>query len=253
MEFHNGGDLMHHIQQEIRFDEERARFYAAEILCGLEFLHSNTIIYRDLKLDNVLLDAQGHIHLADFGMCKTEMNRENGLASTFCGTPDYIAPEIVQGHKYNHSVDFWSFGVLLFEMLTGQSPFHGETEDELFESIVKEQPFYPKNLSREAISCLNALLERNPRLRLGMPECPRGGIRAHVFFKSVMWSRLEKRQAPPPFKPSVKNVTDVANFDDDFTMERPHLTPIDKNLLMSLDQEQFANFTYTNREMLPEK
>uniref|UniRef100_A0A915E0K3 Protein kinase C n=1 Tax=Ditylenchus dipsaci TaxID=166011 RepID=A0A915E0K3_9BILA len=120
------------IQQVKRFDENRTRFYACEIICALQFLHSKNIIYRDLKLDNILLDADGHVHLADFGMCKTEANREGGMASTFCGTPDYIAPEIIKGQLYNEAVDFWSFGkVLVYEMLIGQSPFHGDGEDEL--------------------------------------------------------------------------------------------------------------------------
>jgi serine/threonine protein kinase len=103
------------------------------------------------------LDSEGHVHLADFGMCKTEVNRENGMASTFCGTPDYIAPEIIKGQLYNEAVDFWSFGVLMYEMLIGQSPFHGDGEDELFDAILNERPYFPKSLAKEAAKCLSAV------------------------------------------------------------------------------------------------
>ncbi|KAI1732974.1 protein kinase domain-containing protein [Ditylenchus destructor] len=247
MEYLNGGDLMYHIQQVKRFDENRTRFYACEIICALQFLHSRNIIYRDLKLDNILLDSEGHVHLADFGMCKTEANRENGLASTFCGTPDYIAPEIIKGQLYNEAVDFWSFGVLVYEMLIGQSPFHGDGEDELFDAILNERPYFPKTLGKEAAKCLSALFDRNPNTRLGMPECPDGPIRTHPFFRGVDWKKFETRQVQPPYKPTVKSPQDTSNFDDDFTQEKAVLTPIqDKTLLASIDPEAFANFSYTN-------
>ncbi|CAI4227803.1 unnamed protein product [Auanema sp. JU1783] len=247
MEYLNGGDLMHHIQQVKKFDENRTRFYACEIIVALQFLHSNNIIYRDLKLDNILLDAEGHIKLADFGMAKTEMNRENGMASTFCGTPDYISPEIIKGQLYNEAVDFWSFGVLMYEMLVGQSPFHGEGEEELFDSILNERPYFPKTITKEAAKCLSALFDRNPNTRLGMPECPDGPIRQHSFFRGVDWKRFESRQVAPPFKPTIKSAADASNFDEDFTNEKAQLTPVhDKNLLASIDPEAFLNFSYTN-------
>uniref|UniRef100_H0VJF9 Protein kinase C n=1 Tax=Cavia porcellus TaxID=10141 RepID=H0VJF9_CAVPO len=198
MEFLNGGDLMYHIQDKGRFELYRATFYAAEIICGLQFLHSKGIIYRDLKLDNVMLDREGHIKIADFGMCKENIFGEN-RASTFCGTPDYIAPEILQGLKYTFSVDWWSFGVLLYEMLIGQSPFHGDDEDELFESIRVDTPHYPRWITKESKDILEKLFERDPAKRLGMT----GNIRMHPFFKTINWSLLEKRKVEPPFKPKV--------------------------------------------------
>ncbi|KAL1514318.1 hypothetical protein ABEB36_003591 [Hypothenemus hampei] len=153
MEYLNGGDLMFHIQAERRFSEARARFYGAEIVSGLKFLHNKGIVYRDLKLDNILLDFDGHVRIADFGMCKLQIFLDR-MADTFCGTPDYMAPEIIKGQHYNQCVDWWSFGVLLYEMLLGQSPFSGGDEDELFWSICNEKPVIPRFLSAEAGSVL---------------------------------------------------------------------------------------------------
>uniref|UniRef100_A0A803YFG2 Protein kinase C n=1 Tax=Meleagris gallopavo TaxID=9103 RepID=A0A803YFG2_MELGA len=241
MEFLNGGDLMFHIQDKGRFDLYRATFYGAEILCGLQFLHSKGIIYRDLKLDNVMLDKEGHIKIADFGMCKENVVGEN-KASTFCGTPDYIAPEILQGLKYTFSVDWWSFGVLLYEMLIGQSPFHGDDEDELFESIRVDTPHYPRWITKESKDILEKLFERDPTRRLGVT----GNIRAHPFFKTINWTTLEKREVDPPFKPKVKSASDYNNFDREFLNEKPKLSYSDKNLIDSMDQSAFDGFSFTN-------
>ncbi|KAM6169924.1 protein kinase C delta type [Rhynchocyon petersi] len=241
MEFLNGGDLMYHIQDKGRFELYRATFYASEILCGLQFLHSKGIIYRDLKLDNVMLDRDGHIKIADFGMCKENIFGE-GRASTFCGTPDYIAPEILQGLKYSFSVDWWSFGVLLYEMLIGQSPFHGDDEDELFESIRVDTPHYPRWITKESKDILEKLFERDPSKRLGVT----GNIRIHPFFKTINWTLLEKREVTPPFKPKVKSPGDYSNFDQEFLNEKARLSYSDKNLIDSMDQTAFAGFSFVN-------
>jgi len=211
----------------------------------LKFLHKKGIIYRDLKLDNILLDMEGHVRIADFGMCKLQIYRDN-KATTFCGTPDYMAPEIIQGHHYNQSVDYWSLGVLLYEMLIGQSPFNGSDEDELFWSICNEQAYYPRFITKEALSILKLLLEKDSEKRLGMPECSAGDICDQPFYKPIDWVRLERKEVQPPFRPKVKNQLDVSNFDKDFTMEKPALTPIDKDILQSMDQHQFKGFSYTN-------
>ncbi|KAM3843664.1 protein kinase C delta type isoform 1-T2 [Vipera latastei] len=241
MEFLNGGDLMFHIQDKGRFDLFRATFYGAEIVCGLQFLHSKGIIYRDLKLDNVMLDKEGHIKIADFGMCKENVFGEN-KATTFCGTPDYIAPEILQGLKYTYSVDWWSFGVLLYEMLIGQSPFHGDDEDELFESIRVDTPHYPRWITKESKDILEKLFERDPTKRLGIT----GNIKDHHFFKAINWTALEKKEMEPPFKPKVKSASDYNNFDREFLSEKPRLSHSDKNLIDSMDQSAFAGFSFIN-------
>ncbi|XP_038553071.1 protein kinase C delta type-like [Micropterus salmoides] len=241
MEYLNGGDLMFHIQDKGRFDLNRATFYAAEIIVGLQFLHSKGIIYRDLKLDNVMLDKDGHIKIADFGMCKEKVFGE-ARATTFCGTPDYIAPEILLGQKYTFSVDWWSFGVLVYEMLIGQSPFQGDDEDELFEAIRSDIPHYPRWITKESKSLIELLFERDPTRRLGVV----GNIRAHPFFKVVNWPALEKREVEPPFRPKVKSPSDCSNFDREFLSEKPRLSHADKNLIDSMDQAAFAGFSFVN-------
>lgn len=249
MEYLNGGDLMFQIQQSGKFDQDRARFYAAEIVIVLTFMHKNGIIYRDLKLDNVLLDCEGHIRLIDFGMCQLRTYREECLPSNFCGTPEYMAPEIIKGLQYNQSVDWWSFGVMLYEMLTGQSPFNGTDEDELFWSVCNEEAYYPRFLSKEAKQIITLLLEKDPYKRLGMPKCSAGNIRFQPFFNAVDWERMERRQVAPPFKPSLSGPSDTSNFDSNFTMEKAVLTPIDSQFLASMDQQQFKGFSYTNPDM----
>ncbi|KAF7657531.1 hypothetical protein LDENG_00025560, partial [Lucifuga dentata] len=244
MEYLNGGDLMFHIQSCHKFDLIRSTFYAAEIICGLQFLHSKGIVYRDLKLDNVLLDSEGHIKIADFGMCKENMQEES-QTSTFCGTPDYIAPEILLGQKYNSSVDWWSFGVLLYEMLIGQSPFHGRDEEELFQSIRTDNPCYPRWLSKDSRDILVKLFVREPEERLGV----KGNIRQHNFFSTIDWDALEKRQVEPPFRPALTSPSDCSNFDKEFINEKPRLSCVDRTLINSVDQTMFRNFSFVNPGM----
>ncbi|XP_063361129.1 putative protein kinase C delta type homolog isoform X4 [Cydia amplana] len=245
MEYLNGGDLMFHIQQSGRFPESRARFYAAEIVSGLKFLHKRGIVYRDLKLDNILLDFDGHVRIADFGMCKLQIYLEK-TADTFCGTPDYMAPEIIKGLKYNQTVDWWSFGVLLYEMLIGQSPFSGCDEDELFWSICNEMPSYPRFLSTDSLNILTRLLDKDARTRLGGIECMHGDVRDQDFFRQIPWDRLERRELEAPFKPKVRHPLDTQYFDRAFTGERPRLTAVEPHVLRSMDQQPFRGFSYTN-------
>ena len=238
---------MFHIQVSHKFKLPRARFYCAEIICALQYLHSKGVIYRDLKLDNVLLDSAGHAKLADFGMCK-EGVFPGGTTSTFCGTPDYISPEIVTGKSYSYSVDWWSLGVLSYEMITGQSPFSGEDEEELFNSICNSRVPFPSFVTPSTADYLDRLLERDPEKRLGCLEDKGQPIRRHPFFAPIEWAKLESGQLEPPFKPKVKSRSDVSNFDDDFTFQEAKLTPSDTRLIMSIDQSNFTGFSFTNEQ-----
>uniref|UniRef100_A0A8C1VFC4 Protein kinase C n=1 Tax=Cyprinus carpio TaxID=7962 RepID=A0A8C1VFC4_CYPCA len=234
MEYVNGGDLMFQIQRSRKFDEARSRFYAAEVTSALMFLHQHGVIYRDLKLDNILLDAEGHCKLADFGMCKEGIL--NGVTTTtFCGTPDYIAPEILQELEYGPSVDWWALGVLMYEMMAGQPPFEADNEDDLFESILHDDVLYPVWLSKEAVSILKAFMTKSPSKRLGC----------------VVTQGLEEAiKIKPPFKPRIKTKRDVNNFDQDFTREDPVLTPVDDAIIKQINQDEFKGFSYFGEEAL---
>ncbi|XP_072755924.1 atypical protein kinase C isoform X3 [Anoplolepis gracilipes] len=256
IEFVRGGDLMFHMQRQRRLPEDHARFYVAEISLALNFLHEKGIIYRDLKLDNVLLDHEGHVKLTDYGMCK-EGIREGDNTGTFCGTPNYIAPEILRGEEYSFSVDWWALGVLLYEMLAGRSPFDltgaaeepdKNTEDFLFQVILEKTIRIPRSLTVKAASVLRGFLCKDPAERLGCGKRPSGflDIVAHPFFKAIDWEMLEQKQVTPPYKPRLDSDRDLANFPPEFTDEEVRLTPDDPKLIEKIDQSEFDGFEYVN-------
>jgi len=249
MEYVNGGDLMFQIQRARKFDEVRARFYAAEVTLALQYLHKHGVIYRDLKLDNIMLDADGHCKIADFGMCK-EGILDGATTSTFCGTPDYIAPEILKELDYGASVDWWALGVLMYEMMAGQPPFEADNEDDLFESILHDDVLYPVWLSKEAVSVLKGFMQKNASKRLGCIQAHGGeeAIKHHPFFRDVKWKDLEEKKVKPPFKPKIKNKKDALNFDTEFTKEDPVLTPLNPEILKTIDQDEFSGFSFYNSE-----
>lgn len=243
MEYAAGGDLMMHIHADV-FTEPRAVFYAACVVLGLQYLHENNIIYRDLKLDNLLLDTEGYVKIADFGLCKEGMGWGD-RTGTFCGTPEFLAPEVLTETSYTRAVDWWGLGVLIFEMLVGESPFPGEDEGEVFDSIVNDEVRYPRTLSLEAIALMRRLLRKNPERRLGSSERDAEDVKKQAFFRNVNWEQLLLRKVKPPFVPTINNLEDVSNFDSEFTSEAAVLTPPKEPRPLSVgDHKLFHDFTY---------
>ncbi|XP_033222916.1 serine/threonine-protein kinase N isoform X2 [Belonocnema kinseyi] len=243
MEYAAGGDLMMHIHADV-FGEPRAVFYSACVVLGLQYLHESRIIYRDLKLDNLLLDTEGYVKIADFGLCKEGMGYGD-RTGTFCGTPEFLAPEVLTETSYTRAVDWWGLGVLIFEMLVGESPFPGDDEEEVFDSIVNDEVRYPRFLSLEAIAIMRRLLRKNPDRRLGSSERDAEDVKKQAFFRHIAWDDLLLRRVKPPFVPVIHSVEDVSNFDEEFTSEKPQLTPPkDPRPLSDLEQVFFRDFTY---------
>uniref|UniRef100_A0A8C4I109 protein kinase C n=1 Tax=Dicentrarchus labrax TaxID=13489 RepID=A0A8C4I109_DICLA len=245
MEYTAGGDLMMHIHADV-FSETRAVFYSACVVLGLQFLHDNKIVYRDLKLDNLLLDTEGFVKIADFGLCKEGMGYGD-RTSTFCGTPEFLAPEVLTDTSYTRAVDWWGLGVLVYEMLVGESPFPGDDEEEVFDSIVNDEVRYPRFLSTEAIGIMRRLLRRNPERRLGSSEKDAEDVKKQPFFRGMDWDALLQRKVPPPFIPTIGGKEDVSNFDTEFTAEAPALTPPrERRTLARKEQDYFKDFDYVS-------
>uniref|UniRef100_A0A3P9AJ69 Protein kinase C n=1 Tax=Esox lucius TaxID=8010 RepID=A0A3P9AJ69_ESOLU len=245
MEYSPGGDLMTHIHTNI-FTERQTQFYASCVLLGLEFLHQNKIVYRDLKLDNLLMDADGYVRIADFGLCKEGMGHGD-RTSTFCGTPEFLAPEVLTDNNYTRCVDWWGLGVLIYEMLVGESPFPGDDEEEVFDSIVNDEVRFPRFLSPESVSIIQKLLQKNPERRLGAGEADASEVKKHRFFQGVNWESLLHKKLAPPFVPQIKMPGDVSNFDEEFTKLKPVLTPPQTAYFLTAEQQEiFADFDFSS-------
>nr|CAB3496036.1 unnamed protein product [Digitaria exilis] len=239
LDFINGGHLFFQLYQQGLFREELARIYTAEIVSAVAHLHANGIMHRDLKPENILLDADGHAMLTDFGVAK-EFD-ENTRSNSMCGTVEYMAPEIVQGRGHDKAADWWSVGVLLFEMLTGKPPFIGGNRDKIQQKIVKEKIKLPTYLSSEVHSLLKGLLHKEAGRRLGSGPGGSDEIKNHKWFKSINWKRLEARQIQPSFRPNVAGKTCIANFDECWTsmpvLDSPVASPVAAN-------SNFIGFSY---------
>ncbi|XP_053523760.1 serine/threonine-protein kinase N3 isoform X3 [Artibeus jamaicensis] len=221
-EFAPGGDLMMQIHEDV-FPEPQARFYLACVVLGLQFLHEKKIIYRDLKLDNLLLDAQGFLKIADFGLCKEGIGFGD-RTSTFCGTPEFLAPEVLTQEAYTRAVDWWGLGVLLYEMLVGECPFPGDTEEEVFDCIVNADAPYPRFLSSQGLELIQ---------------------------KTTDWQALLARAVQPPFAPTLCGPTDLRYFEGEFTGLPPALTPPDpRSPLTARQQAAFRDFDFVSERFL---
>ncbi|XP_070606717.1 ribosomal protein S6 kinase alpha-3 isoform X1 [Erythrolamprus reginae] len=224
LDFLRGGDLFTRLSKEVMFTEDDVKFYLAELALALDHLHSLGIIYRDLKPENILLDEEGHIKLTDFGLSKESIDHEK-KAYSFCGTVEYMAPEVVNRRGHTQSADWWSFGVLMFEMLTGTLPFQGKDRKETMTMILKAKLGMPQFLSPEAQSLLRMLFKRNPANRLGAGPDGVEEIKRHPFFITIDWNKLYRREINPPFKPATGRPEDTFYFDPEFTAKTPKDSP----------------------------
>uniref|UniRef100_A0A671U487 Ribosomal protein S6 kinase n=1 Tax=Sparus aurata TaxID=8175 RepID=A0A671U487_SPAAU len=230
LDYVSGGEMFTHLYQRDHFPEEAVRIYIGEIILALEHLHKLGIVYRDIKLENILLDSEGHIVLTDFGLSKEFLEEEKERTYSFCGTIEYMAPEIIRGKTgHGKSVDWWSLGILMFELLTGASPFtlEGErnSQSEVSKRILRCDPPFPSMIGPTAQDLLRKLLVKDPHRRLG--SGPRGSedIKAHSFFKGLNWADLAQKKVASPFKPELRGELDVGNFAEEFTGMDPVYSP----------------------------
>ncbi|EEF52082.1 ribosomal protein S6 kinase, putative [Ricinus communis] len=238
MDFMNGGHLFFHLYRQGLFSEDQARVYTAEIVSAVSHLHKCGIVHRDLKPENIILDSDGHVMLTDFGLAK-EID-ESSRSNSMCGTTEYMAPEILQSKGHNKDADWWSIGILLYEMLTGQPPFEHKDRKKLQERIIKEKIKLPSFLSSEAHSLLKGLLQKEPSRRLG--SGPSGGdeVKSHKWFRSINWKKLEARELIPKFKPDVSGKYCTENFDRCWTT----MPPDDSPACTPTAGEHFQGYTY---------
>eukprot|EP01132_Coremiostelium_polycephalum_P000692 gene692-853_t len=250
LDYIGGGELFYHISEQETFSEETARFYISQIMMAIGFLHEHGVIYRDLKLENLLMDLDGNICLVDLGLCK-EGIRDGIPTYTMCGSPEYIAPEIINGSGYGKSVDWWALGTLFYEMIAGLPPFYSEDPQEMTRLILSAPIKFPPGISKNAASLITLLLNRDPSKRLGSGESDVEEIKSHPFFKSVNtnWSKVLNKEIDPPFKPHLNGPLDLSYFDPVCTI---HSLPINPNTintnLSESDQMAFQGFSYSAPE-----
>jgi len=236
LDYVNGGELFFHLKKEGKFSEDRVRLYSAEIASALLHLHSFDIVYRDLKPENILLDSAGHICITDFGLSK-EIKQEEGT-QTFCGTPEYLAPEVLKGAGHGCPVDWWSLGTLIYEMLTGLPPFYSQNINIMYQKILHGELRFPPYISEDAVSLLEGLLERDPEARLQGEA-----IKSHPFFADIDWQDLFDKKIEPEFKPPVKSKDDISQIDTCFTSEQA-VDSVVEGSAINTAEVGFEGFTY---------
>ncbi|CAM6129619.1 unnamed protein product [Calypogeia fissa] len=240
LDFINGGHLFFQLYRQGTFSEELARIYTAEIVCAVSHLHDMGIMHRDLKPENILLDAEGHVKLTDFGLAK-EVD-DSTKSNSLCGTVEYMAPEIMLAKGHGKAADWWSVGVLLYEMLTGQPPFINANRHKLQQKIVKDKIKLPTYLTSEATTLLKGLLQKDPSKRLGSGPKGSDEIKQHKWFKSINWRKVVARELQPKFRPTVNGLLCTANFDEMWTklplQDSPASTPKGE------DTNFFMGYTY---------
>lgn len=253
MDYCGGGELFFWLKKDRRFSQQKARLFAAEIILALQALHSHDIIYRDLKPENILLDLDGHLRLTDFGLSKEAVSGAGavGGTKTFCGTPEYLAPEILENKGHGKAVDWWSLGTLIYEMLTGLPPFYDQNMQRMYDKILNAPLRFPSFMSAEAKDLLTGLLTRKVGDRLGSGPTDAEEIKSHPFFKGIDWEAVMSKEVVPEFKPPNRlGSIDTSNFDIEFTGEKP----VDSVVTTTMSETQrskaqFPGFTYNEETM----
>lgn len=209
MEYVPGGELFSYLRNMGRFNNSASNFYACEIVCALDYLHLKNIVYRDLKPENLLLDRDGHLKITDFGFAKQVLDR----TWTLCGTPEYLAPEIIMSKGHNKAVDWWSLGVLIFEMLVGYPPFYADNPFGIYEKILAGKVEWPKHIDLVAKDLIKKLLVQDRTRRLGNMKNGAEDIKRHKWFKGVDWDNVLAKKLQPPIVPKLLHDGDTSNFE----------------------------------------
>ncbi|XP_011492783.1 cAMP-dependent protein kinase catalytic subunit PRKX [Oryzias latipes] len=209
MDFVAGGELFSYLRSRGRFSNAAGLFYTSEIVCAIEYLHSKLIVYRDLKPENILLDAEGHIRLTDFGFAKKLSDR----TWTLCGTPEYLAPEVIQSKGHGRAVDWWALGILVFEMLAGYPPFFDDNPFGIYQKILSGKLDFPRHLDFYVKDLIKKLLVIDRARRLGNMKNGADDVKKHRWFKTVDWEAVPLRKLKPPINPKVSHEGDTSNFD----------------------------------------
>jgi len=248
LEYVQGGEIFMMLENKGLLPESEVKLYLGQITLALGHLHEVGIIFRDLKPENILIGADGHVKLIDFGLCK-ERGSNDEKTFTYCGTIEYMAPEVITKQGHDHSADWWSLGTLMYDMLTGSPPFCADSRRETTRMVLHGRISLPHHLSAEAKDLLKNLLKRNSVSRLGAGPDDSKEVQRHSWFRDIDWVKLFNKELPMPYIPEIASIEDVSNFDPTFTerpihAESPSFTPL------NMKQDPFTGFTFT--EELPE-
>jgi serine/threonine protein kinase len=245
LDYGDGAELFGWLKEKGKFSESQVRLYPAELALAIGHLHSQGFIYRDLKPENILVDRDGHVKMTDFGLVKSQMNSATATTSTFCGTPEYIAPEMLQQQPYTKSVDWWSFGILVYEMLTGIPPFYDENVNRMYRRIIGENIQFPSDFPPTAKDLVNALCDRNPATRLGASDRDAEEVKEHPFFASLSWESVYEKKYKPEWVPQIANEQDTQFFDQE-ALEGGDDDVAAGTVVLASTQQQFVGFTCTD-------
>jgi len=250
LDYMGGGEIFFWLQKQRRFSKNRVRLYMAQMTLALEALHKRDIVYRDLKSENTLLDLKGNLRLTDFGLAKEDVKATKG-ASTFCGTPEYLAPEVLRNEGHGKGVDWWAMGTLCYEMIHGLPPFYDQNMQKMYELILHDPLTWKGPLKtdehEDTREILAGLLNRKQGHRLGCGPDEANEIKAHRFFAPLDFGKVLKKEYQPEFVPPVSHEGDVSNFDKEFTNQRAMDSVVTSNLNQKeIEQTKFEGFTFTS-------